>query len=31
MSYRALNEEKQRTDAGTDRLAMELHGVRAQV
>ena len=31
MSYRALNEEKQRTDAGTDRVAMELHGVRAQV
>jgi len=31
MSYRALNEEKQRTDAGTDRVAMELHQVRAHV
>ena len=31
MSYRALNEEKQRTDAGTDRVTMELHEVRTQV
>ena len=31
MSYRALNEEKQRADAGTDRVTMELHEVRAQV
>ena len=31
MSYRALNEEKQRSDTGTNRVAMELHQVRAQV
>jgi hypothetical protein len=31
MSYRALNEEKQRSDTGTSRVAMELHTVRAQV
>jgi replicative superfamily II helicase len=31
MSYRALNEEKQRTESGTNRVAMELHQVRAQV
>lgn len=31
MSYRALNDEKQRAEAATNRVAMELHQVRAQV
>jgi chromosome segregation ATPase len=31
MSYRALNDEKQRSDHNTDRVATELHQMRAQV
>ena len=31
MSYKALNDEKQRADTNTDRVGMELHTMRAQV